>query len=178
MILRHHVPSDSSAITQLFSRVFSESEGEAEGKLIGQLASNLFESSKEADLYNVVADIDDHLVASIFLTRVEVDSPDDVFMLAPVAVHSDFQGKGIGQALINYGLSELRNRDVRFVLTYGDPAFYGKVGFRQVSEDAITPPFKLSQPEGWLGLSLVGDGLETLSGNCSCVEAFCDPVYW
>jgi predicted N-acetyltransferase YhbS len=99
-------------------------------------------------------------------------------MLAPVAVHSDFQGQGIGQALIKFGLKELGHAGVQFVLTYGDPAFYSRVGFRHISDEAVRPPFQLSQPEGWLGLSLGNDPIAALSGTCSCVSPFCDAAYW
>jgi predicted N-acetyltransferase YhbS len=95
-----------------------------------------------------------------------------------VAVHSDYQGKGVGQALINFGLKELKDRGVAVVLTYGDPAFYHKVGFHQVSHETIIAPFELSQPEGWLGQSLIGDAVETLRGTCKCVAALNDPAYW
>ncbi|CAD7778098.1 MAG: hypothetical protein KIIPBIDF_00975 [Candidatus Methanoperedenaceae archaeon GB50] len=58
-------------------------------------------------------------------------------MLAPVAVSTEHQRKGIGQALINYGLDELKKRSVSIVVTYGDPSFYSAdfvkigAGFRQ-----------------------------------------------
>lgn len=43
-------------------------------------------------------------------------------MLAPVAVKKkEHQGKGVGQALINFGLQELINRSVASAITYGDP---------------------------------------------------------
>jgi len=178
MLYRNHRASDRPAIVRLFSQVFSDSEGEAEGVSIGKLAVNLFETSNDRDLYNFVADDGGQLVGSIFLTRLILEGGDEAFMLAPVAVHSEFQGRGIGQALIGFGLSEIKNFGVQFVLTYGDPAFYSKVGFRHISDEAVRPPFQLSQPEGWLGLSLTGFSIEEFSGSCACVSAFRDPAYW
>jgi predicted N-acetyltransferase YhbS len=163
---------------RLFSQVFSQSEGQAEGALIASLAANLFESCPDGDLYNVVAEDGSQLVGSAFLTRLRFEHSYAVFMLSPVAVQSAFQGRGIGQALIEFGLTELRRVGVQFVLTYGDPAFYSKVGFRPISDEAVRPPFPLSQPEGWLGLSLGSNPIEGLSGTCSCVSAFCDAAYW
>lgn len=75
-------------------------------------------------------------------------------MLAPVAVNTKHQGKGVGKALIKYGLNELKNRSVTVVLTYGDPSFYSKTGFQTLSENVIKAPLKLSKPEGWQGQSL------------------------
>lgn len=99
-------------------------------------------------------------------------------MLAPVAVSTEHQGKGVGQALINYGLNELKNRSVDIAITYGDPAFYRKVGFLPLSEKIIQAPLTLSMPEGWLGQSLTDDPIPTITDRPKCVEAFNNPVYW
>lgn len=99
-------------------------------------------------------------------------------MLAPVAVHSKHQGKGIGKALINYGLEEMKNLSVAVVVTYGDPSFYSKVGFQPLSESIIQAPLKLSMPEGWLGQSLSEELIPTIDKRPTCVNEFNDPVYW
>lgn len=178
MYFRHYTKKDSLAIVKLFASVFADSEGKDEGVLIGQLAEDLFEKTDECDLFNFVADDYGEIVASIFFSRLDVGNGDEAFILAPVAVHSAHQGKGIGQALIKYGLSELKDKGVSIVLTYGDPGFYHKVGFRHISHETVRVPFELKQPEGWLGLSLVGDSIESVSGSFVCVEALCDPAYW
>ena len=99
-------------------------------------------------------------------------------MLAPVAVSTKHQRIGVGQALINYGLNELKKRSVDIVITYGDPAFYTKVGFQPLSENVIKAPLKLSMPEGWQGQSLTGEPMPTISERSICVEEFNNPVYW
>lgn len=178
MDFRHHTRHDLHTIVDLFTSVFADAEGAAEGSLIGQLAKDLFEKTDEQDLFNFVADDDGKIIGSIFFSRLHFENGTGAFILSPVAVHSDYQGKGTGQALINYGLGEIRDRGVSVVLTYGDPMFYNKTGFRQISHETIKAPFELSQSEGWLGQSLVGDSIETLSGSCKCVEALGNPVYW
>lgn len=178
MVFRESQKAESEALVQLFLSVFSASEGEAEGLLIGQLAKELFESSDERDLFNFVAVADGQLVGSIFFSRLVFESDIVAFILAPVAVLSEYQGKGIGRELIKYGLHELQKRRVNFALTYGDPRFYRKVGFRSVSSKVVRPPFELSQPEGWLGQSLADRPIESLHGNFSCVKALSAPVYW
>jgi len=99
-------------------------------------------------------------------------------MLAPVAVGTEYQGKGVGQALITYGLNELKNRSVAVAITYGDPSFYSMVGFQTLSEDVIRAPMKLSMPEGWLGQSLTEKPISTINERPTCVKEFNDPVYW
>lgn len=178
MNFRKHNAGEANAIVDLFRSVFATSEGEAEGALIGKLAAELFETTDDRDLFNYVAIDAGCVVASIFFTRLEFNNNCDAFILGPVAVRTDRQREGIGQAVIGHGLKDLTDRGVKFVLTYGDPAFYGKVGFRPLSPVTVKAPFQLSQPEGWLGQSLSEDSIETLSGACTCVSAFNDPVFW
>lgn len=101
-----------------------------------------------------------------------------VFVLAPVAVATDEQGKGIGQRLLTHGLAALRNAGVDIVMTYGDPNYYAKVGFVPISEADAQAPFRLKQPEGWQGQSLTNRALAPLKGPSRCVEALNDPVFW
>ena len=178
MQFRHHTPNDSQAIVSLFKSVFAKAEGETEGALISRLAEDLLNNTKERDRYCFVALKNGPIVGAIFFSRLRFEQDMEAFILAPVAVHNDYQGQGIGQGLINHGLSELNKKGVSVVLTYGDPAFYGKVGFCSISPDTVIPPVVLSQPQGWLGQTLNGDAIETLSGQCTCVDALQDPAYW
>jgi len=57
------------------------------------------------------------------------ESEVNAFLLGPVAIHTSYQGKGIGQKLINFGLNTLKENGVELAFTYGDPNFYSKVGF-------------------------------------------------
>lgn len=52
------------------------------------------------------------------------------FGLGPVAVLPDCQGKGIGAALVEHGLSALRKRRAAGCVVLGEPAYYGRFGFR------------------------------------------------
>ena len=178
MGFRSHKRSDLSTIEDLFISVFAESEGESEGALIGNLSRELILGTDERDLFGYVAVDKERIIGSIFFSRLTFEKDIDVFILAPVATHSDYQGKGIGQDLIKHGLRELKRSGVQIVTTYGDPAFYSKVGFSPLSQDVITAPLELSQPEGWLGLSLRDGSIESIPGSCSCVKAFNNPAYW
>jgi predicted N-acetyltransferase YhbS len=165
-------------VADLFASVFSASEGEREGQLIGDLASRLSSGIDDQEIVGFGAYEQGTIIGSIFFTRLRFSGDTRVYMLAPVAVATRHQGRGVGQALINHGLSELKKRSVAVVVTYGDPAFYAKVGFRPLPEDTIQAPLTLSMPEGWLGQSLTGAPIPTINDRPRCVEAFNDPVYW
>lgn len=169
---------EASAIEDLFYSVFSNSEGPDEGKLIQSLTRKLLSETDRADLYSFVAIENETLLGAILFSRLTFTPSTSAFILAPVAVSSDRQGQGIGQKLIQFGLQHIQENGVAIAITYGDPRFYEKVGFTSVSEERIQPPFKLSQPEGWLGQTLNDTPLDKFSGKCSCVSALSDPVYW
>ena len=89
--------SYTEEITRLFSNVFSDSEGQEEGHLIGSLVADLVASTDSQDIYGFVASENDQIIGSIFFTRLTFDSPINAFILSPVAIHTDYQSKGIGQ---------------------------------------------------------------------------------
>ncbi|MBW9260170.1 MAG: N-acetyltransferase [Candidatus Thiodiazotropha sp. (ex. Lucinisca nassula)] len=177
----NHVSIDSrntKDVTELFTSVFTSSEGEEEGKLIGRLVSKLAPNIDNKDIFCFGAYIQELLVGSIFLTRLRFEESHLVYMLAPVAVRTGYQAKGIGQSLIKYGLAEMKGLSVSVVVTYGDPSYYSKVGFQALSENVIQAPLELSMPEGWLGCSLTGDVIPAITERPTCVKEFNDPIYW
>ena len=178
MNLSKYSSSDSETIEKLFTKVFSDSEGESEGLLIGKLTHDLISGTNPKDIYGFVAIEKRQIIGSIFFSRLRFESEDNVFILAPVAIHTDYQGQGIGQKLITFGINHLRENGVDLVFTYGDPNFYKKVGFRPIPEKVAKPPFELKYPHGWLCQSLSGSEIEPITGNSYCVEALNHPEYW
>ncbi|MGM0594967.1 MAG: GNAT family N-acetyltransferase [Pseudomonadota bacterium] len=170
--------SDTEAIIRLFTAVFSDSEGEAEGQLIGNLARELLSETEERDRYVFVALDADTVIGAIVFSRLTFDSGNNAFILAPVAVATTRQGEGVGQRLIRFGFERLREDGVELVMTYGDPAFYAKVGFQPVTVATVKPPFPLSQPQGWLGQSLNSESISPITGSAACVDALNKPEYW
>jgi putative acetyltransferase len=178
MIHRILDKSKQKEVEELFTSVFTSSEGEKEGKLIGNLSSQLASNIDNSEIICFGVYENETLIGSIFFTRLQFSTPIQVYMLAPVAVSTEHQGKGVGQALINYGLNELKNRSATIVVTYGDPTFYSKVGFQALSENVIQAPLKLSMPFGWLGQSLMGEPIPTIDERPGCVKEFNNPIYW
>jgi predicted N-acetyltransferase YhbS len=170
--------NNKDEVTSLFTSVFTSSEGEKEGRLIGNLVSELSSGTDNQDIVCFGTYVEESIIGSIFFTRLRFEETILVYMLAPVAVSTEHQGKGVGQALINHGLNELKKRSVAVAITYGDPSFYSKVGFHALSENVIQAPIELSMPEGWLGQSLTVGRIPTINELPTCVKEFNDPAYW
>ena len=166
-------------IIDLFTATFTASEGEEEGALVGGLVHNLLRSTPEHDLFVFTAVEAGAIVGSVCFSRLTYDQDErTVFILAPLAVATEHQGKGIGQRLLEYGLQALRKAHVDMAVTYGDPGYYSKVDFTQITEVFARPPFKLKHPEGWLAQSLTEAEMTTLTGPSCCVDALNDPEFW
>jgi len=178
MELSTYKSSNIEEIKQLFTKVFSDSEGQSEGLLIGNLTYDIMTATDAQDLYGFVATENEQIIGSIFFTRLTFEREVNAFLLSPVAIHTNYQGKGIGQKLINFGINQLKENGVGLVFTYGDHNFYSKVGFKLITEKTAKAPLTLTYPEGWLAQSLVTDEIEPIAGDSSCVEAFNKPEIW
>ena len=165
-------------VKKLFTDVFTDSEGQEEGELIGNLAFELQETTDPRDIFGFIAKDREIIVGCIFFTRITFEIPIIAFILAPVAIATQYQKQGLGQALINFGINYLKENDVELVFTYGDPNFYSKTGFKHITEEVAKAPLKLTYPEGWLAQSLVGDKIEPIKGNSICVIALNRQQYW
>ncbi len=172
-------PDQYAAITALVQHCFATSASADEGLLIATLTADIFASVAPGDLHVFVAQDDVDPLAAILFTRLRYpEETRDVFVLGPVAVHPDRQRQGIGQGLVMHGLAGLRSSGVDVVLTYGDPRYYTKTGFQQISEDHAKAPMPLQFPHGWMGQSLIDAPFTPLRGPSFCVEAFNNPKYW
>ena len=166
-------------VVALFAETFTASEGALEGALIGVLVRELLMDTPAGDLHVFLACEGQAIIGGAIFSRMRYDrDARRVFILSPMAVAPDRQGQGVGQALLRHALAALRAQGVDVALTYGDPAFYGRVGFAQITVAQAAAPFALQQPEGWLGQSLTDAPFVPLKGAVSCVGALRKPDLW
>ena len=148
-----------------------------EGERIGNLALELSKDI-DGDRISCIGSLDhQELIAAIFFSRLYFSEPAKVYMLAPVGVSTPFQGRGLGTSLINWGLSHIIQHS-SFIVTYGDPAYYSRFGFKRISEEQVRAPHTLSLPHGWLGLKIDNCEIPALKSKPKCVEQFNDPRLW
>ena len=183
MKFRQYDSSEIETITQLFTQTFTDSEGENEGKTVGKLANDLLTTTDPTELLCFVAEddsieSDSKVVGAIIFTPLAFDDETKAYLLSPVAVSTLVQKRGIGQQLINFGLQTLKEQGVELAVTYGDPSYYSRVGFEQITVEQIPAPFNLSYPHGWIAQSLIGGEIRVASEQSSCVEALAHAQYW
>ncbi|MEM7296439.1 MAG: N-acetyltransferase [Pseudomonadota bacterium] len=165
-------------IIALFQSTFTASEGAEEGQIISKLAKELLLGTAEGDIHAFWASQSGALTGAIIFSRLTYVQQAEVFVLGPVAVLPDHQHQGVGSTLIHAGLQRIAEAGVKIAMTYGDPAYYTRFGFEQITETQAPAPFPLQHPHGWLGRSLTTAPLPRLTGRPRPVTAFDDPAYW
>lgn len=174
MKIRESIEIDKDPILNLHQNVF----GEAEGRAVAKLAIDLLGDETALPILSLVAESDKEIIGHILFTSIRVGDLDssNVYILAPLAVAHHMQGKGIGTALINQGLSKLKEHNAEFVLVLGDPKYYKRTGFKAAHN--IEPPYKLDYPEAWLVQELRAGALNDVSGVVQCAKSLSSPEHW
>lgn len=99
---------------------------------------------------SLVAERDGEVVGHIAFSPVEIsDGARNWQALGPVSVKPELQGRGIGSALVQAGLEEIRKRGAAGCVLVGEPGFYRRFGFRSVDAlamEGIPQAFVLSLP--------------------------------
>jgi putative acetyltransferase len=84
---------------------------------------------------SLVAEVDDRVVGHIAFSPVTIsDGTSDWYGLGPVSVLPMYQRMGIGKALIQEGLSRLKDLGAKGCCLVGHPKYYRKFGFENVPE--------------------------------------------
>jgi len=172
--IRESKGSDVNSIRLLHENAF----GEPEGKVIAQLVCDLFDDKSAIPLLSLVVEENEKIVGHIIFSPVKIDDNNEIstYILAPLAISKTSQRKGLGTKLINFGLEELKRRDVDIVLVLGDPKYYKRVGFK--AGHNITPPYELEYPEAWMAIELKPGMLSGIEGIAQCSSSLSSPEYW
>lgn len=167
------------ALVELFVASFTASEGPKEGALIGDLVKGLLTDTPAQDIRVFCAERAGFPIGAAIFTRLTYpEDPHIVFLLSPMAVASQSQRQGVGQALLTQALEMLRSEGIQIAITYGDPVYYGRVGFRPLTEEQARAPLPLSLPHGWIGKSLTEEQMPNLHGPSICVSALNRSDVW
>lgn len=137
LIFREEQPDDWRPIYALTDEAFRDmpfSDGD-EAELVDRLR-------KDGDLtLSLVAEAPQGIVGHIAFSPVQIsDGTRDWYGLGPVSVWPDLHGKGIGSALINRGITEMRQRGAKGIVLLGSPEYYVRFGFKSDASLAYPGP--------------------------------------
>ena len=175
MIFRNSNQEDNDAICKLHV----ESFGNEEGPVIERLALEILNFKSDNPIYSFVIENSESIIGHIIFSPVTIGGCEKTkaYILAPLAISSAHQKKGLGTKLISHGISKLKAQGIEVVFVFGDPNFYGRSGFK--TESNIATPFKITYPpEAWMTRELTSGVLSNTSGIAKCIPPLMLKEYW
>lgn len=148
--IRNECSNDIDAITALTAAAFEHEEHSSHTE---QFIVNALRRSKQLTV-SLVAVENDEIVGHVAISPVSISSgATGWYGLGPISVSPDRQRLGIGSALMNAALSELKRLGGAGCVLLGDPGYYSRFGFK------VQPGLELAgvPPEYFQALSLGGD---------------------
>jgi len=121
MIIRDETIEDREAVRDLLIAAFGGGDGEA--RLVDALRA-------DGDLPIALVAEQDRVVAG-FIAMSPLREPAGALALAPLAVSHQYQGTGVGSALVEAAIARARAQaaGASLIFVLGDPNYYGRFGF-------------------------------------------------
>ena len=88
----------------------------------------------------LVAEENNKLIGHIMLTKNYISNSEcktETLLWAPISVILEYRNKGVGSALINKSFDLAKRIGYRSIVLVGDPAYYGKFGFKKAADVGI-----------------------------------------
>ena len=154
MTIRKETTSDIEAITQVTIAAFKTLQ------ISNQTEQFIIKALRNANALTIslVAEVDGRVVGHIAFSPVTIsDGSPNWYGLGPVSVLPEYQKQGIGESLVNEGLSLLKAMGGKGCALVGDPAYYQRFGFRNIpdlvhegipQEVFLALPFTEKVPQG------------------------------
>ena len=130
IVIRRETASDVSAITEVTAAAFKtlEISNHTEQFIITALRA------AKALTLSLIAEADGRVIGHIAFSPVTIsDDTRNWYGLGPVSVLPEYQRQGIGKALIQEGLSRLKDMNAQGCCLVGHPDYYRKFGFSNMS---------------------------------------------
>ena len=130
IIIRNEIDADVDAITEVTVAAFKtlEISNHTEQFIIEALRA------VKALTVSLVAELDSRVIGHVAFSPVTIsDGTQNWYGLGPVSVLPQYQRNGVGKALIQQGLSRLKDLNAKGCCLVGHPDYYRKLGFKNVS---------------------------------------------
>lgn len=150
MTIRNEQSQDIEAISRLTEAAFRNEEYSSHTE---HFIVNALRRTGQLSISLVAAEHDE-ILGHVAISPVNISSGvTGWYGLGPISVRPDRQGKGIGSALMKAALQQLRQQGAAGCVVLGDPAYYGRFGFK------AHPGLELPDvpPEYFQALSFTGE---------------------
>jgi len=176
MNIRLALETDLDSILRVIETAFSDEEN----KVIMNLVQELHQETISPSIKSLVAEVDNQLIGYVSYSPIFLKSVSSIagYILAPLAVSPEHQKKDVGSNLINAGIDMLTKDGVGVLLVYGDPAYYGRFGFKEEIGHSFLPQYTLQYPFGWTGMMLNDTPVPEQPIQFECVAALSKPDLW
>ncbi len=167
--IRENLPGDAAGIDELYVTAFPDED-------LFPLVRPLLDLGQS--VISLLGLRENSIAGHIIFTLCRVEGGEDtVALLAPLAVAPALHNQGIGSALVQTGFNHLEQISIDHVFVLGDPAYYGRFGFK--TEDKVATPYPL--PIEWRGAwqsMHLRDGGATPEGKLLVPEPWRDIALW
>ena len=172
IIIRKETAEDHPGVAAVIREAFADDPHSDQTE--DQLVARLRKSSAFIPELSLVAEFPGKIVGHILLSQVQIESEEGAvpaLALAPVSVHPNFQGQGIGSALITSAHQAAEQLGHQMIVLIGHEHYYPRFGYEQCSKYGIKFPFK-APLENCMVLALNKGALEGVSGTVVYPKAF------
>ena len=138
------------------------------------LVERLRESEAFIPELSLVAEKEDQIVGHIILSKIKIVSNNETFQslaLAPVSVHPNHQGEGIGSSLIEQAHLTASRMGFQSVALLGHPEYYPRFGYEMAHLHGVSFPFDAPK-EACMIKELKPGTLKKINGMISYPPAF------
>jgi putative acetyltransferase len=176
MDIRLAQETDLNSILEVIETAFSDEENE----VILNLVRELHQETISPSIKSLVAEVDNQVIGYVSFSPIFLKSDSSIvgYILAPLAVSPEHQKQGVGSNLIKSGIDILTKEGAGVLLVYGDPAYYGRFGFKEEIGHSFLPPYTLQYPFGWTGMMLNDTPVPEQPIQFECVSALSKPDLW
>ncbi len=161
-------PEDVEAVRRINEMAFCR---EAEADVVDKLRESC------PGLLSLVASQGEEVIGHLLFSpaTIEEDKILEGMGLAPLAVLPEFQGKGVGSALVRAGIGMLKEMGCPFIIVLGHPGYYPRFGFQKASDMGIRCQWEVPD-EAFMILILDQKAMMGISGVARYRDEFDEAV--
>jgi len=164
-------------VEDVFTKYKNPEEGNTVRRLVEEIRSKKYYLP---ELELIMVDERDTLLGYAMFSRFHMGGnyEEELLLLTPVAVKTEWQRQHISRDLLEYGFKKAKRMGYKAVLVEGDPRNYNPRGFQSSYKYGITagPHVKLPHPDCLMVKELEPGALDGISGlvDYSYYEALCE----